>query len=144
MNKEHTPVLIVLICLAALGSGASEAAGAPLTPVALRCEYRVNPSGIDETAPRLSWQVTSKERDESQSAWEVLAASSETALAHDEGDLWDSGKVAGDDTTAIVYGGRALASGEVCHWKARVWDKDGKASDWSEPAVWSMGLLNHE
>jgi alpha-L-rhamnosidase len=142
MKKRNTPILLVLTCLAALGGGAGRAAGAALAPVALRCEYRVNPSGIDETSPRLSWQVTSKERDESQSAWEVLAASSETALAHDEGDLWDSGKVAGDDTTAIVYGGRALASEEVCHWKARVWDKDGKASDWSEPAVWSMGLLN--
>jgi alpha-L-rhamnosidase len=124
-----------------LGGISGRAAGEPLTPVALRCEYRVNPSGIDETAPRLSWRVASKQRDERQTAWEVLAASSEAALAHDNGDLWHSGKVAGDDTTAIVYGGRALVSGEVCHWKARVWDKDGKASDWSEPAVWSMGLL---
>ena len=32
----------------------------------------------------------------------------------------------------------------VCHWKVRVWDKDGKASDWSQPALWSMGLLKPE
>jgi len=29
-----------------------------------------------------------------------------------------------------------------CYWKVRVWDKDGKASDWSGPAEWSMGLLD--
>ena len=142
MNKRNTPILLVFTLLAALGGGSSGAAAAPLPPVLLRCEYQANPSGIDETAPRLSWQVTSKQRDERQTAWEVLVADSEAALAHDEGNFWDSGKVAGDDTTAIVYGGRALASGEVCHWKARVWDKDGKASDWSEPAVWTMGLLD--
>ncbi len=141
MNKRNTPLLLILTCLAALGGVSSRAASALLTPHSLRCEYRVNPSGIDETAPRLSWQVTSKQRAESQTAWRVLVAGTESGLAQDAGDFWDSGKVAGDDTTAIVYGGRALASGQVCHWKVRVWDKDGQASDWSEPAVWSMGLL---
>jgi len=28
-----------------------------------------------------------------------------------------------------------------CHWKTRVWDKNGKVSAWSQPALWSMGLL---
>jgi hypothetical protein len=32
----------------------------------------------------------------------------------------------------------------VCHWKVRIWDKDGKASAWSAPAGWSMGLLKPE
>ena len=140
MNKRNTPIILVLTCLAALADGSSRAAAAPLTPDSLRCEYRVNPAGIDETAPRLSWRVMSKERGERQIAYQVLVAGTEAALAHDTGDFWDSGKVASDDTTAIVYGGRALASGQVCHWKVRVWDKDGKASDWSEPAVWSMEI----
>ena len=30
-----------------------------IRPLALRCEYLVNPQGIDTTAPRLSWQVAS-------------------------------------------------------------------------------------
>jgi alpha-L-rhamnosidase len=140
MNKRNPPLLLLLTILAL--AGMSSRAAAPLTPELLRCEYRVNPFGIDETAPRLSWQVTSKQRDERQTAYQVLVAGSAAALGRNEGDLWDSGKVAGDDTTAIVYGGRALVSGEMCHWKARVWDKDGKVSDWSAPAVWSMGLLN--
>ena len=110
MRKRNAAILLVLTCWAALGGGAGRAAAAALAPVALRCEYRVNPSGLDETAPRLSWQVTSKQRDERQSAWEVLVAGTEAALAHDKGDFWESGKVAGDDTTGIVYGGRALAS----------------------------------
>ena len=33
-----------------------------LEPVALRCEYRVNPLGIDEAQPRLTWRVASAGR----------------------------------------------------------------------------------
>jgi alpha-L-rhamnosidase len=128
--------------LAALAGGPGRAVAAPLTPASLRCEYRVNPVGIDETAPRLSWLVASKERGERQSAYQVLVADTEARLSDGSGNFWDSGKVSSDDTTAIVYGGRALNSGQVCHWKVRVWDKDGKISGWSEPAFWSMGLLD--
>ena len=31
-----------------------------------------------------------------------------------------------------------------CYWKVRVWDKDGRASAWSKPAYWTMGLLDRE
>jgi alpha-L-rhamnosidase len=141
-KTTNAAILAALAFAAALGAGAGRAAAEPLSPVTLRCEYLVNSSGIDERAPRLSWQVVSKERDQRQTAWQVLVAGSETALASDQGDLWDSGKVAGDDTTAIVYGGRALVSGQKCLWKVRVWDKDGVVSDWSGPAAWSMGLLD--
>jgi alpha-L-rhamnosidase len=140
MNRGRFSTLLVFTFLAALSFGSAGAA--PLNPVSLRCEYRVDPAGIDETSPRLSWQVTSKWRDEKQTAYQVLVADSDADLAQNEGNLWDSGEVAGEHTTAIVYRGRALESGEVCHWKVRVWDKDGKVSRWSAPAVWSMGLLN--
>lgn len=142
MTKRTTRIILVFACFTALASGSNQAGAALLAPTHLRCEYRVNPCGIDETAPRMSWQVTSRQRNERQSAWQVLVAGTKEVLANNKGDFWDSGKVIGDDTTAIVYGGRALASGEICHWKVRVWDKNGKASDWSEPAVWSMGLLS--
>jgi len=116
-------------------------AGPGLHPAYLRCEYRVNPLGIGSTEPRLSWIVESGERAQRQTAYRVLVAGSEAVLKNDGGDLWDSGKIAGDDTTAIVYAGQALKSGQPCFWKVKVWDADGKESPWSEPAAWSMGLL---
>ena len=60
----------------------------------LRCEYRSNPLGIDVARPRLSWIIDSNERGERQTAYRILVASSTEKLAQDEGDLWDSGKVA--------------------------------------------------
>jgi alpha-L-rhamnosidase len=115
-----------------------------LHPVDLRCEYRKNPLGIDAVAPRLSWKLESSDasaRGLSQSAYQILVASSEALLARNQGDLWDSGKVNRGNSIQIVYGGTALSSGEAVWWKVRVWENDSKPSVWSEPAQWSMGLL---
>jgi alpha-L-rhamnosidase len=38
----------------------------------LRCEYLVNPLGIDSPQPRLSWTLHSKERGQVQKAYQLL------------------------------------------------------------------------
>jgi alpha-L-rhamnosidase len=111
-----------------------------LTPVALRCEYRVNPQGVDEAQPRLTWRVESSARGAKQTAYQILVASSAELLKADSGDLWDSGKVAGDQTVNVAYSGKTLGSGQECFWKVGVWDGGGKAR-WSAAASWTMGLL---
>jgi len=110
------------------------------TPVALRCEYRVNPLGIDEAQPRLTWRIESHARGARQTAYQILVASSAALLKANTGDLWDSGKISGGSTVNIVYAGKTLASGEPCFWKVCVWNEAGE-SRWSEPASWAMGLL---
>lgn len=109
-------------------------------PVALRCEYRVNPLGIDEAQPRLTWRMESAERGQRQTAFQILVATSERLLRPGKADLWDSGKVASDQSVNVLYAGRSLASRQRCFWKVRIWDKDGPAQ-WSAPASWTMGLL---
>ncbi len=121
---------------------ADDAAPGALSPQYLRCEYKVNPFGIDVTKPRLSWLLGSDQRDQKQTAYQVLVASDTASLQQNKADLWDSGKAACDDTTAIVYEGKPLVSHQRCFWKVKVWDKDGKPSAWSKPAAWSMGLLD--
>ncbi len=108
----------------------------------LRCESRTDPLGIGEIKPRLSWIIQSDRRGEMQSAFRVFVASSRDHLANGQADLWDSGKVDGSNNSSVVYAGKSLESGQRCHWKVMVWDKDGKPSGWSPPAVWSMGLLH--
>lgn len=123
--------------------GATAVSGV-LHPVALRCEYKVNPIGIDVEAPRLYWTLEAKRRAQKQTAYQILVAGSEASLKADKGDVWDSGKVASDDTTQIVYGGRPLASGERVWWKVRSWDREGNPSAFSSAAYWETGLLRHE
>jgi len=114
----------------------------PLLPTQLTCEYRVDPRGIDAARPRLSWQLESPLRGERQSAYRILVADSPQTLASGRGDVWDSGKVWSGRAVTVRYGGPSLASGERCFWKVRVWDKDGKPSPDSAPALWQMGLLH--
>ncbi|MBN1765276.1 MAG: family 78 glycoside hydrolase catalytic domain [Sedimentisphaerales bacterium] len=113
-----------------------------LTPTSLRCEYRTNPMGIDVLSPRFSWQLKSNERSQKQTAYQVCVASDVRLLENNQPDMWDTGKMQSDNTTAIVYAGKQLASDNVYFWKVRVWDKSGIPSGWSQPTKWSMGLLH--
>jgi alpha-L-rhamnosidase len=107
-----------------------------------RCEYRIDPVGVDVVQPRLSWVIRSQQRGQRQTAYRILVASSPEKLSKDEGDLWDSGKVASDQTLPVAYGGNRLGSRTWAYWKVKAWDKDGNAPEWSAPACWSMGLLD--
>ena len=126
---------LVMLCTVAPGSATD------LAPARLRCEYADNPLGIDVAQPRLYWTLESKERGQRQTAYQILAASSPTLLAKDTGDLWDTGKVVSDETIHIRYAGKELKSSQPVFWKVRVWDKDDRASAWSSPATWTMGVL---
>jgi len=107
----------------------------------LRCEGRDAPTGMDAIHPQLSWVLSSDQRSEQQTAYQVLVASSRDGLNSDVGNLWDSGKVFSDATAQITYDGTPLVSQQKCFWKIRAWDRAGKPSAWSPPASWSMGLL---
>ena len=129
--------IIALLCLCTGVSGASST-----RPVHLRCEYLINPLGIDQAEPRLSWRFESEERGQKQTAYHILVASSREQLAQDQGDLWDTGKTASDQSVNVVYQGKRLSSRTRCFWKVKIWD--GGESSWSQPAHWSMGLLKPE
>jgi alpha-L-rhamnosidase len=107
----------------------------------LRCEYLANPLGVDKASPRLSWMIASAVRGDLQTAYQVVVSSSREFLAKDEGDMWNTGKVESDQSVQVEYNGKVLHSGSLYFWKVRIWDAGGKVSAWSEPARWSMGLL---
>lgn len=108
----------------------------------LTCEYLTNPNGIDETIPRLSWQLVSDQRGQEQTAYHLLVASSKDKLGNDEGDLWDSGRITNEQSQNIIYGGKPLKTLQQCFWKVMVWDLTGQPSSWSETNTWTMGMLS--
>jgi alpha-L-rhamnosidase len=110
----------------------------------LRCEYLTNPLGIDVPQPRLSWvleSVDASSRGQRQTAYQVVVAKSSGMLNADQGDAWDSGKISSDQTIQLTYAGKPLDSKTVYYWKVRVWDENDRASNWSDAAFWSVGLL---
>ncbi len=139
--KKHLFILILFFSAAMVQAA---------TVKNLRCERLVAPLGVDIERPKLSWMITEGEdpakviRDQRQTAYQVLVASSRENLAAGMGDLWNSGKVESDQSIGVVYSGKLLKSGIPCFWKVRIWNKKGKPSSWSEPSQWSMGLLKPE
>jgi alpha-L-rhamnosidase len=143
MKSKQISAFVFFTLLAVVFGLAAPGASSALTPSRLRCEYRANPEGIGESAPRLGWGLTAAAdaRGVRQTAYRILVASSPELLAGGNGDLWDSGKVASDATQQIVYRGKPLNSRQQCWWQVRVWDEADRESNWSAPARWSMGLL---
>lgn len=135
--------LIVISVALVLGSTFLPCEGrAALVVHSLRCEGRTDTLGIGAARPRLGWVLRSDRRGDGQSAYRVLAASSRERLARDEGDLWDSGKVASAESVDVAYAGKPLGSGQRVWWKVRVWGNDGAGSSFSEPAWFETALLN--
>jgi len=133
MKRTFLPVLGLLLALTV---------HAGLTPVDLRCDYAINPLGIDSAAPRLFWKFAVDGKDQKQAAYQIVIASSMDSLKHDSGDVWDSGRVDSDQNIQIPCPGDRLKSWEQVFWKVRVWDAHGTASSWSQPATWTMGVLH--
>lgn len=126
-DSKHTmtKLLTLLIAIAAMSAQAMDV-------VDLRCEFRSDPLGIDVAQPRLSWTLKSDRRGQKQSAYQLVVQSGETQL-------WDSGRIASDETLQIRYAGKPLVSSQRVNWKVRSWDGDGNASDWSRPATFVTG-----
>src|SRR5436190_24036454 len=82
---------------------------------ALKCENRINPLGIDETRPRLTWILKSSERYVAQSAYQIIVATDPQNLNEGTADLWNTGKVASGDSHAF-YAGPSLRSGDRGYW----------------------------
>lgn len=137
ITKRLVLSFVVLTCGIVMTGCESES----MTVSNLRCEYLVNPQGVDEPSPRLSWRNESEQRGQKQTAYRLLVAGSRDHLEKNFGDLWDTGKVQSDQSNQLPYTGVPLRSRMQCFWKVMTWDKDGQPSAWSAPAVWSMGLL---
>ena len=94
-----------------------------------------NPIGLDTPQPRFSWQLTSDKRNVVQTAYEIK-------VMQGKRQLWNSGKIASDQSAFVTYGGQVLASSKKYAWQVRVWDGGGVASEWSEEATFQMAFLN--
>ncbi len=107
----------------------------------LRCQGESATLGVDERNPRLSWQISGAEHDLKQQAYQILVARSRDDLDKEKL-VWDTGKVASDQSIHLSYAGQELESRGQYFWKVKVWTHHQDAPLESPVARWEMGLLN--
>jgi alpha-L-rhamnosidase len=113
-------------------------------PVALEVDNLITPLGIDDPAPHFSWQLHDPARGAMQTAYEVQVASSADLLVAGKPDVWDSGRVASDNSINVPYAGPALSASTRYFWRVTLWDAAGKPYAASEPSWWETGLMKQD
>ena len=109
----------------ALGLAGLLGAAFAAAPEGLAEEYRENPDGLDTPSPRLSWRLP--DGTARQTAYEL------------EIDGVSQGRVASSES--LNWSGGPLATSQHVTWRVRTWDEAGRASDWSPPATFTMGVM---
>ena len=111
-----------------------------LQPSWLKCEYEIEPIGLDVRHPRFSW-IVEKKRNIFQKAYQVLVSDDLEMLNDDRTNYWDSGKVESTSNIGVKYFGRKLESDKTYFWKVRIWDSRNKVSKFSKNSKFETGLL---
>ena len=101
-----------------------------------------NPIGFYNHKPTFSWKLPVSEQIKSQSAYQLVVASSKELLPNNP-DLWDSKKQESSQSTFISYKGNKLESRQKVYWQVRYWNENDRASNWSEINSFELGLLNN-
>ncbi|RCH56253.1 alpha-rhamnosidase [Mucilaginibacter hurinus] len=109
-------------------------------PVALKCEYLVNPVGIDASAPRLTWQLHDTRPGALQQAYTIYLGTDSLKVKAGDNDLVMIDKIA-DNKNLITYSGKSLTPFTRYFWRVDVWDKENKRSS-SAIASFETGMLN--
>lgn len=144
-SRQYFAAIGGMVLLAVLASsGSSAEVNDNLIPQNLRCEWRVNPLGIDAVRPHFSWTLRSSDarrRGAKQAAYQILVSFPAPGKGGNAAQAWDSGKVSSSQIVQIEYAGSALASATRYFWKLRVWDEHGLPSAWTASNEFSTGLL---
>ena len=96
----------------------------------LKCEYLINPMGIDIQNPRLMWNC---DGGITQTAYRIIAISNEKTV-------WDSGKVKSSSMRAEYP--HKLKSRERVEWSVTLWDENDVEGDPTERTYFETGLLS--
>lgn len=107
-----------------------------ITPHSLTCQRVKTPMGI-AAGPTFSWKLRSEERNQTQSAYRIQAASSPDKIC--QPDIYDSQKVLSDQTLDIPWDIAPLPPFTRVCWSVTVWDQDDHAAT-SETTWFETGV----
>jgi alpha-L-rhamnosidase len=133
--KAITPVILLML----LSTACSEVSDQFIAGN-LKCEYLVNPLGIDTQKPRFTWQMIDSKMGAGQSAYRIIVGMDSAAVAGGSGDVWDSGKIRSEQNL-VKYDGKKLEPFTRYYWSVQIWNEKGDRSAMSKTAFFETGLM---
>lgn len=134
MRKIFLPLLPLLFCASALLAQNYSAYD-------LKCEYLTEPLAINTRTPKFSWKISAAERGFMQNGYEIIVADNESDIKACKGNIWRKKATGASESLHVSYEGNPLSSGQIYYWRVRVFDGKRKASSWSAPQRFGVGLL---
>lgn len=116
-------------------------ADSPCCPVRLMCEHLVCPLGIDNPAPRLSWQLADERPGACQTAYRLVVGTDSLAVLGGKGDEWDTGRQL-SERQLVAYSGRSLRPFTRYYWRVETWDADGQPAAPSAVHAFETGMMD--
>jgi alpha-L-rhamnosidase len=94
-----------------------------------KTEYLDNPIGLDNPAPRLTWQISTTKNGFHQRAYRILVATDSLSLLQAKGDFqWDSKWIVSENSL-IQYSGKALSPLTKYYWRVDVKDNNDQTAN---------------
>ncbi len=142
MRNKQVPFLVVFLAIFWLSCHQVSTTATSLFFNKLLVNAKENPLTVETERPLFSWIVDAEGFNKTQSAFQLLVASSSDKLNEADADLWNSDKVESDKSTFVKYEGNSLKGMQTYFWKVKIWDEKGDSSDWSGIQEFEMGLIN--
>jgi alpha-L-rhamnosidase len=112
----------------------------PCRPVALKCEYLVNPIGIDAAHPRFTWRLEDKRTGAKETGIRIIVGTDSVHVSKGTGNCWQVSK---DGNTQLeMYAGTPLQPFTRYYWTVQVVDKDGQPSAFAQVNHFETGMMH--
>jgi len=109
----------------------------------LKCEYLVNPIGIDALNPCLTWKMKSTESGAFQKAYQIFVGTDSIEVAGAKGNKWESGIVVADKMP-VEYMGPKPDPFTKYYWGVKIQNEKGFWSKLSAVASFETGIMDQE
>ncbi len=135
--KQFFGLLLLMLALPVLANSQLKVSSA-------FCENRINPLGVPLKEIVFSWESQSKERNVTQTAYQLVIASEKGKLNAGNYDVYNSEIVKNSQSLEVVYNGPQLQPASTYYWKVRAWDNTNRPSEWSSAQNFTTGLFSEK
>lgn len=136
-QRKQIIVLILLITIISQSCRVSPEQGVLAN---LKCEYMVNPLGIDNPHPRFSWQLVDERQGAEQTSFKIFIGTDSADVANGKGNLWNSGKINSGECL-IKYDGDSLKPFTRYYWTIELANQYRKLAAMAPLSFFETGMM---